>query len=417
MSRLDIAVAQPSEDAPAQESTEFHGLRILLILSALLAFASISTDLYLPAMPAMAASLLADSGTMELTISGYLAGFSVGQLFWGPFSDRFGRRLPIALGLVLFIMGSTGCALATDGSALIAWRVVQALGACANVVLARAMVRDLYHGREAAQKLSTLMTVMAIAPLAGPTVGGQILHLTSWQAIFWTLVLVGVATLASLLFLPETLPQERRIPTSPREILARYAKLLRTPKFLAYIASGGFFYAGTFAYIAGSPFAYIDYYHVSPQWYGVLFGAGIVGLMVTNLANARLLNRFNSDTMLAIGGLLSVIAGAVITINTWADWGGLPMLIFGCILFVSATGLVLANSITGALNCLPKFAGSASALAGALQYGSGIMGSALVATFTDGTPWPMGLVVGICSIGCVLSAVCALQTAKKFNQL
>lgn len=417
MSKLDLAVSRPLTQTGTSADADNHGLHVLVILSALLAFASISTDLYLPAMPVMAASLQADSATMELTISGYLAGFSVGQLFWGPFSDRFGRRLPVALGLMLFIIGSAGCALAADGTTLITWRVVQALGACANVVLARAMVRDLYQGRQAAQKLSTLMTIMAIAPLAGPTVGGQILHLLSWQAIFWTLVIVGLATLASLLLLPETLPHERRRPTSSRAILMRYGTLFRNRKFLTYIATGGFFYAGTFAYIAGSPFAYIDYYHVNPQWYGALFGAGIVGMMVTNQANARLLNRFDSDTMMTIGGLIAGFAGVVLAINTWADWGGLPLLICGCFLFVSATGLVLANSIAGALNCLPEFAGSASALAGAMQYGSGIFGSALVAIFADGTPWPMGLVVAICGIGCALSAACVLRIKPKFNQL
>ncbi|WP_446739607.1 Bcr/CflA family multidrug efflux MFS transporter [Pseudomonas sp. TH41] len=413
MSELDLAFRQHGvADTGSLANADHHGLRVLLILSALLAFASISTDLFLPAMPIMAASLHADSGTMELTVSGYLAGFSVGQLFWGPFSDRFGRRLPVAMGLVLFIIGSTGCAFANSGTAMIAWRVVQALGACANVVLARAMVRDLYQGRQAAQKMSMLMTIMAIAPLAGPTVGGQILHLFSWQAIFWTLVLVGFATLASLMLLPETLPSERRSPTSPRAIMTRYGSLFRQRKFLGYIATGGFFYAGTFAYIAGSPFAYIDYYHVSPQWYGVLFAAGIVGLMLMNQANARLLNRFRSDTLMAVGALIAGVAGMILGISTWVDWGGLSLLVCGCFLFVSATGLVLANSITGALNCLPEFAGSASALAGALQYGSGIFGSALVAIFADGTPWPMGLVVAICGAGCLASAICVLRTPQ-----
>ncbi len=389
----------------APVATESHGLRILLILSALLAFASISTDLYLPAMPVMADALHADGGTLELTVSGYLVGFSVGQLFWGPLSDRFGRRLPVALGLLLFIIGSAGCALATDGTAIIAWRIVQALGACANVVLARAMVRDLYEGRRAAQKMSTLMTIMAIAPLAGPTVGGQILTLGSWRAIFWTLVVVGFVTLASLLLLPETLPRERRHPSSLGAVVLRYGALLRRPRFLAYVATGGFFYAGTFAYIAGSPFAYITYHHVAPQLYGALFAAGIVGVMATNQMNARLLNRHDSDTLLTVGALIAGGAGLVIAINTWADFGGLPLLVFGCFLFASSTGFIVANSVAGALNCLPEFSGSASALAGGLQYGSGVLGSALVAIYADGTPWPMGWVVAVCGVGCVLSAL------------
>ncbi|WP_416424555.1 multidrug effflux MFS transporter [Pseudomonas sp. App30] len=388
-----------------------HGLRTLLILSALLAFASISTDLYLPAMPVMAQALHADSGTLELTVSGYLIGFSLGQLFWGPFSDRFGRRLPVALGLVLFIIGSAGCALAADGHAMIGWRVVQAVGACANVVLARAMVRDLYQGRAAAQKMSTLMTIMAIAPLAGPTLGGQILHLASWQAIFWVLVLVGLLTLASLLLLPETLPALRRAPASLGTIVARYGALLRNARFLAYAATGGFFYAGTFAYIAGSPFAYIGYHHVPAQLYGLLFAAGIVGVMATNLANARLLAHYHSDHLLMVGALMAGVAGLLVAINTWAGFGGLPLLVLGCFLFASSTGFVVANSVAGALNGAGQFAGSASALAGAMQYGAGILGSALVALFADGTPWPMGAVLALCGVGCVASAAWVLRTA------
>jgi len=147
-------------------------------------FASISTDLYLPAMLAMGRALSADAGTVEMTVSGYLIGFSVGQLLWGPIADRFGRRLPVAIGLALFAIGSAGCALAGRTGAMIGWRVVQAVGACAGVVLARAMVCDLYAGERAAQMLSTLMTMMAIAPLLGPLAGGQILALAGWRAIF-----------------------------------------------------------------------------------------------------------------------------------------------------------------------------------------------------------------------------------------
>lgn len=392
---------------------ESHGLRILLILSALLAFASISTDLYLPAMPVMAQALHANSGTLELTVSGYLIGFSVGQLFWGPFSDRFGRRLPVALGLGLFIIGSAGCALAASGHAMIGWRVVQAIGACANVVLARAMVRDLYEGRAAAQKMSTLMTIMAIAPLAGPTLGGQIMHLASWQAIFWVLVLVGLLTLASLTLLPETLPATRRAPTSLGAIVSRYGALLRNARFLGYAAAGGFFYAGTFAYIAGSPFAYISYHHVPAQLYGLLFAAGIVGVMATNQANARLLNHYHSDTLLMVGALMAGGAGLILALNTWADFGGLPLLVVGCFLFASSTGFVVANSVAGALSCSGQFAGSASALAGALQYGCGILGSALVAAFADGTPWPMGWVLAVCGVGCVISAAGVRRAARQ----
>ncbi len=172
--------------AAAGDATVRQGWRVLAILSALMGFASISTDLYLPALPTMARALHSNAGSMALTISGYLIGFSLGQLVWGPLGDRYGRRLPVAVGIILFIVGSAGCALSDSAGGLIAWRAVQAIGACAGVVLARAMVRDLYAGNRAAQMMSTLMIVMAIAPLLGPLVGGQILVFASWRAILWT---------------------------------------------------------------------------------------------------------------------------------------------------------------------------------------------------------------------------------------
>ena len=195
-----------------------HRLAVLVILSMLMAFVFISTDLYLPALPIMREAPHGSTGAIEWTISGFLIGFSISQLFWGPVADRYGRKRPIAMGLLLFIVGSTGCARSTDISAMIFWRAVQALGACASVVLARAMVRDLYEGPQAAKMLSTLITVMAIAPLVGPSVGGMILQVTTWRAIFWILIfwtLVGVGVLTLLAFwpfgfLPESLPEARR---------------------------------------------------------------------------------------------------------------------------------------------------------------------------------------------------------------
>lgn len=223
------------------------GLRVLAVLSTLLGFASISTDLYLPALPAMAAALRADAGTMELTVAGYLVGFSAGQLLWGPMGDRYGRRGPVAIGLVLFAVGSAGCALSTSAFQMIGWRVVQAAGACAGVVLARAMVHDLYPRDRAAQMLSTLMTVMAVAPLLGPFLGGQILVLARWRAIFWTLVGIGLLTLAALFTLPETLPREGRNAEPLARAFARYGELIRDRTLLGYTGAVGFFYAGTFA--------------------------------------------------------------------------------------------------------------------------------------------------------------------------
>jgi len=377
---------------------------VLAVLSVLMGFASISTDLYLPAMPAMAQNFHAGAGAIEMSVSGYLIGFSLGQLAWGPVSDRYGRLVPIGIGLVMFIIGSAGCALSGSAAALVGWRVVQALGACAGVTLGRAMVRDLYAGDQAARMLSTLLTVMAVAPLLGPSVGGQILALAGWRAIFWTLVGIGAATLAALFMLPETLPAARRNQTPLMHAFGGYVQLLRHRQMMFHAGASGFFYGGVFAYIAGSPFAFIGYYHVTPQFYGVLFGAGIIGIMATNLINARLVVKYGITRLLRAGTSGAALAAAVLALDARTGWGGLWGLVLPLFIFVGLNGFIVANSIAGVLGFFPTRAGAASALVGAIQYGAGIAGSALVGALANGTPWPMGGVIAFSGIG---SAACA----------
>ncbi|AQS86667.1 major facilitator superfamily transporter [Neoasaia chiangmaiensis NBRC 101099] len=371
---------------------------ILVVLSVLMGFASISTDFYLPAMPEMARSLSASAGQVALTVSGYLAGFSLGQLFWGPVGDRYGRRLPIAVGLAMFTCGSAGCALSSTITTMIIWRVVQAVGACASVVLARAMVRDLYHGARATQMLSTLMTIMAIAPLIAPLLGGQILQLSGWRAIFWILVVVGILTSLALFSVPETLSPEKRHTDRISNAFLRYGALLRQPRLLGYAGSGGCFYAGMFAYISGSPFAYITYHHVPETRYGLLFGASIIGIMLTNQINARLAHRLGSDCLLKLGCVGAMLAAIMLMVTSWLDLGGLWGLAIPLFFYVSMAGFIIANSLVGALHDHSGQAGTVSALVGAVHYGSGIAGSALVGFFADGTPVPMSCIIAITSI-------------------
>lgn len=387
---------------PRQKSMKTD-LGLLVVLSTLMAFAAISTDLYLPALPRMSVALGASQGTLELTITGYLVGFTLGQLFWGPIGDRYGRRGPVVLGLIVFVVGSAGCALSTDAWQLIGWRVVQALGACASVVLARAIVRDLFERDRAARLLSTLMTIMAIAPLLGPSVGALILKVASWQAIFWTLVLIGLATLAALSTLKETLPPERRNTEPLSRAFLGYTSLLGNRRLLGYAGAVGFFYSGVFAYIAGSPFAYIDYHRLSPQLYGVLFAVGIIGLMASNMVNARLVTLLGSDRLLLIGTIGAALAGVIVALVGATDFAGLFGLAAALCLYVAMNGFIAANAISGALADFPKRAGAVSALLGAIQYGSGIIGSGISSTFADGTPWPMAWLIALSGIGSLLS--------------
>ncbi len=260
----------------------------------------------------------------------------------------------MAFGLTLFVLGSAGCAMSGTAGHLIAWRIVQAVGACAGVVLSRAMVRDLYAGHRAASMLSTLMTVMAVAPLLGPLLGGQVLALAGWRAIFWLLVGVGLLTLAALATLPETLPDERRNREPLARAFARYGLLLREPRLLAYAGAGGFFYGGMFAYIAGSPGAYITVHHVSPQVYGLLFGMGILGIMAANLLNARLVRRTGGERLLTLGTLGAALAGLAVALAAWTGWGGLVGLVTSLFLFITATGFIVANSIAGRSTPFPS---------------------------------------------------------------
>ncbi len=399
----------PGTSEPAVTS---HGWRVLGILSALMGFASISTDLYLPAMPAMAHALHADVGTTEWTVTSYLIGFSLGQLVWGPVGDRHGRRIPVLLGIALFALGSAGCALGTTIWAVIAARILQAIGASAGVVLGRAMVRDLYQGTRAASMMSTLMTIMAVAPLIGPFVGGQVLLVAGWRAIFWLLVAVGLVTTYAITTLPETLPVSRRHDVPLIRALTGYATLLKNRSILAYIGMGAFFYAGMFAYVAGSPFAYITYHHLPPQYYGLLFGLGVIGIMASNMANARFVHRFGTDRMLMAGCLLAALSAACIAFAATTDAFGLIGLVVTLFFYISATGLIVANSIAGAMELAPERSGAVSALTGGLQYGSGIFSSLLVGILADGTPRPMGFIILATSLG---SLACAfvLANAKK----
>ena len=293
-----------TETLSARRKRDLH---ILIILSALMSFASVSTDLYLPAMPQIARDLHMASGGIELTLSGFLIGFSLGQLLWGPIGDRYGRRMPVVVGLLIFMVGSAGCALSGSLTQMVCWRAVQAVGACAGPVLARAMVRDLYTRERSAQMLSTLFLFMAVAPLSGPLIGGQILAFSTWPVIFWIMVGFGIIALICMYFLPETLTREARSVAPLSRSLREYGQLLRNHRVMGYAVASTFYYGGFYAFIAGTPFAYIDYYHVSPQAYGLLFGVNILGVMTANFVNSKLVMRIGSQRLFHRGAATAAV--------------------------------------------------------------------------------------------------------------
>jgi len=384
------------------------GLTFILILSALMAVTSLSTDIYLPAMPVMAKDLQGDA---ELTITGFLIGFCIAQLVWGPISDRFGRRLPLFIGMGLFITGSVGCALSTDITQIVFWRVFQALGACTGPMLARAMIRDLFSRTRAAQMLSTLMIIMAIAPIMGPLIGGQIMKVASWHVIFWLLAVIGIVMLISLFWLPETLAENKRTQTSISSAFSNYYALLTHVQYLRFTLCLTLYYVAAYAFITGSPFVYITYFGVDPQYYGGLFAVNIVGLMAVSMVNRRLVHRYPLESLLKIAVSVAALAAILLAVATGLGIGGITAIVATVFVFFSMNGIIAATSTACALDSIPHAAGSASALMGSLQYGSGIISSLLLALLSDGTPWTMGWIIAVFTVASALMAL-TIQVKK-----
>ncbi|WP_227732258.1 multidrug effflux MFS transporter [Yersinia proxima] len=385
------------------------GLLFVVILSALMAFTSLSTDIYLPAMPIMAKELQGDA---ELTITGFLIGFCIAQLIWGPISDHLGRRLPLVIGMFLFIIGSVGCALSTNIGQIVFWRVFQALGACTGPMLARAMIRDLFSRTRAAQMLSTLMIIMAIAPIAGPLLGGQMIKNTSWHAIFWLLAVIGVLMLISLRWLPETLSGEKRVKASLSSAFHNYYRLLTNTKFMRFTLCLTFYYVAAYAFITGSPFVYITYFGVDPQHYGWLFALNIVGLMAVSMINRRMVHRYPLESLLKFAISVATLAAVVLAVATGLSIGGISLIVGTVFIFFSMNGIIAATSTAAALDAVPDVAGSASALMGSLQYGSGIISSLLLALLSDGTPWTMGWIIAVFTVASALIALTTGMTKR-----
>ncbi|MCP1661322.1 multidrug effflux MFS transporter [Neisseria perflava] len=367
-------------------------LLLLLILSSLMAVTSLTTDIYLPAMPQMAQDLHGDA---ELTITGFLIGFTFAQLFWGAVSDKIGRKLPLFIGMLLFAAGSVGCAMSDNMAQMVFWRVFQAFGACTGPMLARAMVRDMFERTRAAQMLSTLTMIMSIAPIIGPLLGGQIILFGTWHNIFWLLSLISLVMFAALFVLPEPHTTERRSQGSLLNTFKNYRTLLGKREFMRYTMCVTLFYVAAYAFIAGSPMVYINHFGVAPQHYGYLFALNIVGVMLISFVNRTLVRKFSLDTLLKTATLIATLATLIAVPLVWLHMGGIYSIILAVFIFFSTNGVIAASANVMALDKVPEMAGSASALIGALQYGSGIISSLLLAAFPDNSGLVMMVMMAV----------------------
>lgn len=372
--------------------------RTILILGALSAFGPLAIDFYLPAFPAMAVAFGTDEQHVQLTLAAYFLGLSIGQLAYGPVADRFGRRLPLLIGVGLFTLASLFCAFAPSLDWLIGARFLQALGGCAGMVISRAVVSDKCDAVGSAKVFSQLMLVMGLAPILAPMLGGLLVNLHGWQSIFIALTVFSAAAgLAVAMGLPESMP-----PHQPRQPLSgalrQYGRLLSDKVYLGHALTGGIAIAGMFSYIAGSPFVFIKLYGVPAEHFGWLFGVNAAGFILVAQINARLLSRRGPAFLLTRTVWLYLTAGlallAVSALHTEHLW---PLLIplFICI---SSLGCILPNASACAMSGQGARAGSASALLGCLQFSVAAGAAALVGVLHDGTAVPMAMVISLCGI-------------------
>ena len=350
---------------------------VLLILLALLSsFTPLSIDMYLPALPTIAADLEGTAGDIQLTLSAFMIAFGLGQIFYGPAGDRFGRRPVILVGLVIYVLTSIGCAFAGEAGQLVGLRFLQGLAACGGVVLARTMVRDLAEKDQAARAMSLMMACTSLAPMLAPLIGGQVLWFLGWRAIFWVLAGFGVVALAAAWWrLPETLRPEHRQPLVLSSVLKRFGELFRHRAFMGYALAGAFQFAALFSFLSGAPFVFIERYGVAPREFGVIFASMIVFMTVGSLLNARFVAVFGAGKILRHAVIVPAVAGSTamamgfIEARTGAI--GLWPFLLCFVLQIAAISLIGANSMAMALQRYPHMAGTASSLTGVITFGLG----------------------------------------------
>jgi len=382
---------------------------LALLLGLITAIGPFAIDSYLPALPTLGASLRASPAAVQMSLTVFFIVIGVCQLFYGPISDVFGRKPPIYAGLVIFAVGSVGCALAPTIEVLIAFRAVQAFGACAGMVVPRAIVRDLYTGHEAARLMSLLMLVMSVSPILAPLAGSLVIALWSWREVFAVLAVVAVLCLVmTAVQLPETHPAERRLGKTLAGAFSSYGALLRDPVFMGLSVVCGFGLATFFVFIGSAPFVYIEHFGLTPAQFSLAFALNAASFFAMSQLTARLSARFGLAPLIR-GSVIGVaVVMSLLAITTL--WSGSLALMMS-LLFIGFGFLGLLLPAAGVLSMEDHgaVAGSASALLGAIQMITGAVCMSLVGVFADHTPAPMLIGIALCAVAALTTVLWTLR--------
>jgi DHA1 family bicyclomycin/chloramphenicol resistance-like MFS transporter len=384
-------------NAPPSAPRGFDYYRLALLLGALTAIGPLAIDTYLPALPTIARELRTTSALVQVSLSVYFIGIALGQLVYGPLSDRLGRKPALYIGLALFVIASIGCAVAATVEALIAFRFLQALGGCAPLVVPRAVVRDHFAQRESVRMLSLLVLVMGLAPILAPLAGGQLLVRFGWRSIFWAHAAYGSFWLMAVaVALPESLSAGKRRREPMRAIARVYRTLVMDAAFMRHVLAGAFIFSGLLAYISGSPFVFIELFHVSPERFGLYFGANAIGIIAASQVNGWLALRADAADILRVVLPISLAAGLVLLVNASTGFGGFAGILVPLFVFISTHGFVMPNTTALAMAPHGAVAGSASALLGSIQFVIGALAGTLVGAAGNGTAIPLAAVIAGC---------------------
>jgi DHA1 family bicyclomycin/chloramphenicol resistance-like MFS transporter len=361
-----------------------HRAFLILILGALTTISPFSIDMYLPAFPQVAAALHTTVAKVSLSLSSYFVGLAVGQMFYGPMLDRYGRKKPLYVGLALYVVASIGCLTSRSVEMLIAWRLLQALGGCAASVASMAMVQDFFPAKDSAKVFSLLILVLSVSPLLAPTIGSFFSIALGWQSVFVILAAIVVAImLVVMFFLPEGHKPDQSISLNPKHIIRNFVSILVVPQFYTYALAGSFAFATLLVYISASPVIFMDMFHISSKAYSLIFGFLALGFIGSSQLNIWFVNRFGSHNVFKIALIVELLASLAFLLGAYLDIFTLPGIVGTVFVMLFCLGLIYPNAAALALAPFGQHAGSASALLGCLQIGIPSVASAGVGLFVS----------------------------------